>query len=403
MSICHAPPDDPAREYGLTLRPIGRSRRSGTRSPSSPVFTIPDVGDINDLLSPDPPVPTPQTVTPKATKRASSVSILSGLGVPIPDKLESSSSSSPNESPTKSPSKKGPSKLRNFFGQRPPSELITNHLAEYFPAVEKGVLERTRRQSMLRASGVPPNRRDSVISWTQPSRSRFSVSTMGSGKTASPRASMSSASITIPDPDQAGPLASTSDSDTQSLSDPPRLSLSTDDGRPVELIDDTASVRSKSSKRNSSLHLLPPVAFPSESLSDSFNFVDGDKANPRPLSRTTSNASKRMSLITELRSKRDRSDTVSLMTVDEITAEVESRRESDSQETDVESTDSWTKVDVADDAEKHSIMEESEDDEDIDSEDEDENEDVPDDATVSADGDDETGKAITSHGRKSPL
>ena len=57
-----------------------------------------------------------------------------------------------------------------------------------------------------------------------------------------------------------------------------------------------------------------------------------------------------MSLITELRSKRDRSDTVSLMTVDEITAEVESRRESDSQETDVESTDSWTKVDVADDA-----------------------------------------------------
>jgi len=45
-----------------------------------------------------------------------------------------------------------------------------------------------------------------------------------------------------------------------------------------------------------------------------------------------------------LRSKRDRSDTASMMTVDEITAEVESRRANDSpdQESD---TDEWTRVD----------------------------------------------------------
>jgi mitogen-activated protein kinase kinase kinase len=52
--------------------------------------------------------------------------------------------------------------------------------------------------------------------------------------------------------------------------------------------------------------------------------------------------------MTELRSKRDRSDTASLMTVDEITAEVESRRASMSvdQGSDM---DDWTQVNTGDD------------------------------------------------------
>jgi mitogen-activated protein kinase kinase kinase len=66
----------------------------------------------------------------------------------------------------------------------------------------------------------------------------------------------------------------------------------------------------------------------------------------RRMSRTTSNASKRMSYITELRSRRDRSDTASFMTVDQITAEVESRRES----TEVSGEDDWTKVESEDGA-----------------------------------------------------
>jgi hypothetical protein len=56
-------------------------------------------------------------------------------------------------------------------------------------------------------------------------------------------------------------------------------------------------------------------------------------------------ASKRMSYMTELRSKRDKSDTASLMTVDEITAEVENRRVSKAYERD-EELDGWTKVDT---------------------------------------------------------
>jgi mitogen-activated protein kinase kinase kinase len=58
-----------------------------------------------------------------------------------------------------------------------------------------------------------------------------------------------------------------------------------------------------------------------------------------------STASNRMSYMTELRSKRDRSDTASLMTVGEITAEVESRRASTSNEREAD-FDDWTKVDA---------------------------------------------------------
>jgi mitogen-activated protein kinase kinase kinase len=70
-----------------------------------------------------------------------------------------------------------------------------------------------------------------------------------------------------------------------------------------------------------------------------------------------SSSSKRMSFITELRSKRDRSDTASLMTVDQITAEVESRRESLDVDRD---TDDWTKVNTEDGEDLESTLAEDE-------------------------------------------
>lgn len=377
LNICHAPPDEPAREHGLTLRNIKRSKPS----PTSPGFTaFPKASGSTEtldetLLSPEEKAsPMPGT---KAYKRASSVSILSGLGVQIPDLAPSSSSSSallaPQDSPSKSPSKKG--KLRNFFGQRPPSELITTHLAEFFPFTEKKVLERTRRQSMMRNSGMGvAGRRDSIISWNPPrSESRFSVSTQGSVSRASPRNSiMSGFSYTAPSPP----------SEEVPEMPPPRVSISTDDGRSIEA--DEAAKRD--AKRASRPHLLPPVAFPSESLSDSLNLT-----NSRPGSRM-STASKRMSYITELRSKRDRSDTASMITVDEITAEVESRRESLDMKDDGD-TDGWTAVESSE-ADTKSIKEVPEDEVEGDSD-----EDVDDGATdVTVTDDEEPGKAVVSCG-----
>ncbi|CCM02382.1 uncharacterized protein FIBRA_04477 [Fibroporia radiculosa] len=396
LSVCHAPLDDPSREYGLTLRLIGRTRRPRARStsPSSPVFASKEKDIDDELLSPDNPLLGAQTPATKAMKRASSISILSGLGVQIPDKALESSTSSPTQSPTKTPaSVKRPSKLRNFFGQRPPSELITTHLAEYFPFTEKKVLERTRRQSMMRAGTAgAPGKRDSVASWNPPSSSRFSVSTISSQRGLSPSISASSTSAAFPErplsPPPPLPLAATTEA--------PRLSLSTDDGRSFEL-SGSGQEDDEAYRRLSSPHILPPVAFPSESLSESLN-LDSTQLGSRPKSRTMSVSSRRMSFMTELRSKRDRSDTASLLTVDEITAEVESRQESSELKLDSDGSDEWTKVDLGDDAEKQSIKEELEEEEEEEEEEDTEEEEVGDDDETL--NEDEPGKAITSAGRE---
>lgn len=83
-------------------------------------------------------------------------------------------------------------KLRNFFGQRPPSELIATHLLEYFPKAEKNkLLSKQVRQSM-RKSMVRRDSQSSVLggtSWekapdryslTPSAMSRFSGSSGGS-------------------------------------------------------------------------------------------------------------------------------------------------------------------------------------------------------------------------------
>ena len=278
LAICLAP-DHPLRENGLVLRRLPTSIPSFNRN----------------------------------TKRASSISILSDLGVRNPERaleapplpLPSLPSLVPSGrlSPASySSSVRRPSKLHNFFGQRPPSELITNHLTEFFPNTEKKVLKRTARHSMMR-------RRESMISYKQPS-SRFSTSTQGSRISQPP-----------PVPDKG---------DTEYL---PRVSLSTDDGRSVDLHIDSDDARKQA------IPYLPPIPFPSVPLSDSIADVSNNLQRKR-MSRSISTSS-RLSYMTELRSKRDKSDTASLMTVDQITEAVENRKASGREE----DLDEWTKVD----------------------------------------------------------
>lgn len=298
--------------------------------------------------------------TNKSIKRASTISILSGLGVRDPEKaLEAPIS------PTQAAAKK-PSKLRNFFGQRPPSELITTHLTEYFPFAEKKALRTARHSMMLRAS---TSKRESMMSLNPPLPSRFSTSTQGS-RLSSKRNSVMSMGKT------------SSVASEGALEDPPRVSISTEDGNSVILTGDDVE---KLSGIDSKPHLLPPVTFPTESLSESMEGLTGS----RRLSRTSSNASKRTSFMTELRSKRDRSDTASLLTVDEITAEVENRRQSMAVDMGVEGAEDWTKVEPDID-DVTSLSEDTvfdgEDDEDEDATEE----------------EDETGRTMTSSGGEPP-
>jgi len=243
--------------------------------------------------------------------------------------------------------------------------------------------------------------RDSIISWNAPASSRFSVSTQGSGNRRismlSPRASMYSGvspttptgdSIPLPR-DQAGSsrasvISKLSDTDetTEETDDPsPKVSISLEDGQEFDLdtTEGSDTLVSANSFQSSDAGLLPPVKFPSESLSESIG--DGFDADEDSRAMTFSTASKRMSLITELRSKKDLSDAVSLLTVDEITAEVENKQHGSDEE-------------------------EEEDDDDDDDDDDDEEEDEDEVEEDDEDGDevelelhdaDEPGKPITSH------
>src|SRR6266403_1691548 len=106
LSVCHAPPNDPARERGLTLRRITKAKRPKAigygvaTSPTGFVFPSKSSGPESD----DPSSTNEPSPTPKRMKRASTVSVLSGLGVDDPEKaLESPSSPTHLDSDEKGP------------------------------------------------------------------------------------------------------------------------------------------------------------------------------------------------------------------------------------------------------------------------------------------------------------
>jgi mitogen-activated protein kinase kinase kinase len=374
LSVCHAPPNHPVREHGLTLRRtfLGVRRNGsdggGSASPSHSKFL--GVGGA----------------TIKKARRASAISVLSGLGVddperallldpPSPTRSGSPTPSGPPTPPLPSGEKKRPSKLHNFFGQRPPSELITDHLTEYFPLTDKKVLARTARQSMIFRNNTR-SKRDSTASWNSAapppplplpgaSQSRFSTSTQGSTRT-----SFSSHIGQQPPLPEDGAV--------------PRVSLSTEDGQSVDLHSSDGSAESpEAPKLTAHPQLLPPIPFPTESFSESLGDAIAGPAGNARVSRSLSAALRRMSYMTEVRSKRDRTDTASMLTVDEITADLATDRSKDE--------DEWTKVESQDGLEEspQSTPDGDDDDDDEDDEDDEELEDPDGEATLNDPDDDD--------------
>ena len=313
LAVCHSELDHPVREHGLTLRRVYGSKQKRSKplisifgeeppartqrgSPTSPT-TGNSGGDQEALLKPG----------ESRARRASMVSVINGLNMNEPESPYVDATS-----PDK-PAKR--SRLRNFLGQRPPSEVITTHLQDFFPFTEKKVLQRTARHSMMRQRRE--SNRDSFMSavgkasWnkkreSQPPSSRFSTSSMGSA----PRTSLSEKRYSVSSPALSGVTSEGQDSPIAA----PRVSLSTEDGQSRDLnledekFSDSASVASSA---RSTKHLLPPVVIDNEGFSEILPSM-----------------SQRYSQLRELRSKRDTSDTASILTVDEITAEVDSRRTS---------------------------------------------------------------------------
>jgi len=238
-------------------------------------------------------------------------------------------------------------------------------------------------------------KRDSIISWNAPASSRFSVSTQGSGNRRismlSTRTSVYSGispttptGDSVPFPkDRAGSsrasvisrLSDTGETTEESDGPSPKVSISLEDGREFDLntVEGSDTLVSTNSFQSSDASLLPPVKFPSETLSESIG--DGFDVDEGNTAMTFSTASNRMSMITELRSKKDLSDAVSLLTVDEITAEVENKQhESDEEE-----------------------EEEDEEEEEEEGEEEEEEDEEGDEIELELHDADEPGKPITSH------
>ena len=366
-------------------------------SPTSPTYMAgPRLGTrVADpaMLSPSRPSRS------KKMNRASTVSIMSGLGVQMPD-------APPSPTSNRSPSSGSFLGIRrkpfyNFLGHRPPSELIANHLGEYFPAAKKRELEKSRN-SMLRVGAGP--KRLSVAG----SEKRGSFDTDRKSIVSPPRRKsvrpMSRATISSP---PTGVIPE--EGEVETLEPVPRVSVSNDGGRNIRPRIDGDSDRESVASVESRPPLLPPFEPSKESLADSLGAYSASP-KPRPKSilaarrASVSSNKSRMSTLSQLRRNRDRSDTASMLTVDEITATVEQRRASTI--TFDESSDEEV-VDVPSAADPGLVpLSETEegseaDDEDFDSEDEESTEEeTSEDEEEEDDAEDEHGKAFTSTGCK---
>ncbi|GAA5950294.1 hypothetical protein JCM21900_001105 [Sporobolomyces salmonicolor] len=250
-------------------------------------------------------------------------------------------------------------KLRNFFGQRPPSELIATHLTEYFPLglrsggdkSERKLLSKQVRMSIRKSMAGGTGRRMSIASvasstmanvgtlpgqgtgtsWEKKegagessAMSRFSGSSDGSGGLAnatsnagttrgggrSPRSSSGSALDPPDEADEEDQRDSLSPS-PESASMAPASSASSSCSVSVTGADDLAETRSIAS-----------------SLAPSYLDTRSARLSTRRMSRMS--GSSRLSVgaqsLWERRSKD--SDAASVITVDEVTADLETRRAS---------------------------------------------------------------------------
>lgn len=317
-AICHAPqPHDPLRERGLLLRRIGKGEDPGKRPTAKRSKLESFFGVSQDKITsnsafslPDDASSTSGHVTTegKRMNRASTMSILSGLGV---NAIVAKSAKENRDGSQRSPPHVSmiPKKARNFFGQRPPSELISSHLSDYFPATEKRVLERTARRSIYgRPSTSIRSKRDSTWSFAADPDAPPLPSKENVGN-AAPAILIGMDGGDLHDNDQQAPIL------------PP--------------------VRASMGEWAASIH--PPNG--SSSAAASIRYSN----RPSSYRRTSGESSRsRQSFATKLRmargiggaedgigggaasnfSKGDRSETASQLTVDEITQEVENRRES---------------------------------------------------------------------------
>jgi len=232
--------------------------------------------------------------------RASTISVMSGLGAG--EYLDVAQPAS--QSPSSGANDQSGRKLRNFFGQRPPSELIATHLTEYFPKAEKNkLLSKQVRQSMRR-SMVRRDSRSSAMTAPMPvgtswenAPDRYSLSPSAESRFSGSSGGSSGMNL---------PVNSTNpeDGSLTSIPMPPRPGrMSSGSGR------------------------APALAPPDEEAEEDDELGDTRSVSSSLLAKAGRRTS-RASYSSRLSVSRKDSDSASIITVDDVTAELEHRRAS---------------------------------------------------------------------------
>lgn len=393
LAICHAPQThDPLRERGLILRKIptgpsstdsasrriarsgrnkleaffgermhdnhnhGHSSSSSAQSGAHTGSGTPAEGDSSSTTVGQ------VTTAGKKMNRASTVSIMSGLGAGALMAMVAAGQSVGNahSSPAGSSARGGarspvevnsdregrtdgsqkpgsgslvalPRKTRNFMGQRPPSELISNHLADFFPATEKRVLERTARKSIYgRAStSLRSSKRDSTWSFRGGATGEDSTPPPLPTKTGHENdfrrgAAKDPTSMSSPPVASAPTLPSVvSGSSLDDWSKSIQQSVNGSSNSRLEIPDGSQYASRPRNSRQTSDHSSARVSLESTRSRKSYGSHLRAVRGPSSMSGgfTSSSASHRPASTLN-----DRSDAASMLTVDEITQEVESRR-----------------------------------------------------------------------------
>ncbi|KAJ9096010.1 hypothetical protein QFC21_005374 [Naganishia friedmannii] len=361
LAICQSSLDDPVRARGLTVR---RLKKLGNRKDIEGFFG--EVVPPTTVISPTSPLymassritmpreweePQHQQQQQAATgqgkrlNRASISSVMSALGVNVGSASSQSAFAPTPESQYATPAPttvvaapKSPSsgsflasrgkKMYNFFGHRPPSELISTHLADYFPSAKRKDLERGYRNSMLRFgnAGVDVGGNNS---------SATSVGGLGDSNRAS-YASSRTSSLENQLPSRFS-IASSSNS---SGNDNRASRISPGEG------DVSITSHYDGSPRGPDRSTVPRVAVstgsdgdrsasdgPGRPTSESYGASE-DTENRSTTAAATHHRSRRNSALSTksrmsmFRTGRRKSETPSMLTVDEITAEFEQRRAS---------------------------------------------------------------------------
>lgn len=152
IAVCQSPPDDPQRERGLYIQRTEdwQLPKSKSKKKFEAFFAdkTPQKKSSKQALHKQ---SSESLRMRKKTNRASMMSVMSGLGaVPEHDEPQLHESEAQLPSVNQADRVANPrGRLQNFHGQRPPSELISTHLADFFPTADIKSINKTARNSRI--------------------------------------------------------------------------------------------------------------------------------------------------------------------------------------------------------------------------------------------------------------